>query len=66
VTTVRGLTSQATLFIDGAKQGMTPTSVQMPAGRHMVRVERAGYKQAERPAQVVANQVTLIRIELTK
>ena len=64
VTTLRGLTSSAQLFIDGKPEGNTPRSVQVPVGRHVVRVERAGFKPLERNAVVQANQVCLVRVEL--
>ncbi len=64
ITTLKGLTTTATLFIDGRKQGTTPMSLQVPAGRHDVRVERQGYKPQMKTAQVTANQVSLVRIEL--
>jgi serine/threonine-protein kinase len=64
ITTLKGLTTSAVLFVDGRKQGSTPSSLQVPSGRHMVRVERQGFKPVEKPAQVTANQVTLVRIEL--
>jgi hypothetical protein len=64
ITTLKGLTTTAVLMVDGKKQGNTPASLQVPAGRHTVRVERQGYKAVEKPAQVTANQVTLVRVEL--
>ncbi|MBK7864737.1 MAG: serine/threonine protein kinase [Archangiaceae bacterium] len=64
ITTVKGLTTPAALYIDGRKQGSTPLSLQVPAGKHQVRVERAGYKPQEKTAMVIANQVSLCRMEL--
>lgn len=64
VTTVKGLTSTANLFIDGQPHGTAPRSVVVPAGAHTVRVERAGHRPTERAVQVTPNQVTLIRFEL--
>jgi hypothetical protein len=39
-------------------------SLQVPAGKHDVRVERQGYKPQQKSAVVTANQVSLVRIEL--
>jgi len=64
ITTLKGLTTTATLFVDGRKQGTTPMSIQVPAGKHDVRVERQGYKPQAKVALVTANQVSLVRIEL--
>jgi serine/threonine-protein kinase len=64
ITTLKGLTTPATVFIDGRKHGTTPMSVQMPAGKHQVRVERQGFKSQEKSAVVTGGQVSLVRIEL--
>ena len=64
VTTMKGLTATATLFVDGRPEGNTPKSVQIPVGKHVVRVERAGSRAVEKQAVVTANQVSLVRIEL--
>ena len=64
ITTLKGLTTTAALFIDGRKQGTTPMSLQITAGRHEVRVERQGFKPQVKNALVVANEVSLVRIEL--
>src|SRR2546430_16699109 len=64
ITTVKGLTSGATLYLDLEKKGTTPVSIQVTAGKHMIRVERSGYKALEREIAVTANQVTPLRLEL--
>ncbi len=64
VTTVKGLTSSCSLFVDDRPMGNTPQSLNMPSGRHTVRVERAGFKPVERQVNVTASQVTLVRVEL--
>jgi eukaryotic-like serine/threonine-protein kinase len=64
ITTSKGLTSSATLFIDGKVHGNTPVSLQLPVGKHTVRVEKQGQKH-ERATVVKANEVTLVRIELS-
>jgi serine/threonine protein kinase len=64
VTTVRGLTTSCSLFIDDRRDGATPCSVQLPEGHHVVRVERAGFKPVEKPVTVRPNEVALVRIEL--
>lgn len=64
VTTLKGLTSSAQLFVDGRPEGATPASLQVPVGKHLVRVEK-GPQKLERTAVVQANQVALVRIELS-
>ena len=45
-----------TVFIDGAEVGTTPIiSFRVKAGRHTIRVERAGYKTKTESVQVDAN-----------
>jgi eukaryotic-like serine/threonine-protein kinase len=63
ITTLKGLTSTAALFIDGKAHGSTPLSLQLPVGKHTVRVEKSGHRH-ERAAVVKSSEVTLVRIEL--
>ena len=45
-----------TVFIDGAEVGTTPIILyRVKAGRHTIRVERAGYKTQTETVQVDAN-----------
>ena len=64
VTTLKGLTSGCSLFINDKPSGTTPCSQQLPEGRHTVRVERPGFKPVEKVVVVKPNQVTLVRLEL--
>jgi serine/threonine protein kinase len=64
VTTLKGLTTSCSLFIDDKPAGSTPCSLQLTEGRHQVRVERPTFKPVEKPVIVKANEVTLIRLEL--
>ncbi len=66
VTTVKGLTSGAAVTVDFVPKGTSPVSLSAPVGGHKVRVEKKGYKPVEREALVVANEVTLLRVELEK
>lgn len=65
VTTVKGLTSGCSLFIDDKPMGSTPQSLNLPEGRHVVRIERQGFKPVEREVKITASQVTLVRVELS-
>jgi hypothetical protein len=66
ITTVKGLTIGATVYVDKEKKGTTPLSVLVAAGRHVIRVERSGHKAIDREIIVTSNQVTLLRLELDK
>lgn len=64
VTTLKGLTTSCSLFIDDKLAGNTPCSLQLTEGRHTVRVERPTFKPVEKSVVVKANEVTLVRLEL--
>ena len=64
VTTLKGLTTSCSVFIDDKPEGSTPCSLQLTEGRHQVRVERPTFKPVEKSVVVKANEVTLIRLEL--
>ena len=54
----------AAISIDDKPMGNTPCSIQLPEGRHQVKVERPTHKSVEKSVVVKANEVTLIRLEL--
>jgi len=66
VTTVKGLTVGATVFVDRVPKGTTPSSLKVPSGIYTVRFERAGMKPVERQVNVAPAQVTLLRVDLEK
>jgi hypothetical protein len=45
-------TPYGVLFVDGRRHGYTPTTVQLPAGPHRLRVDREGYMSEERTLTV--------------
>lgn len=66
VTTVKGLTAGATVFVDRVPKGTSPSSLKLPSGQYTVRFERAGLKPVERQVNVAPAQVTLLRVDLEK
>jgi len=54
----------ATVKIDGRVSGETPLALDLPAGRHMVRLERAGLKTWEREVTIRAGQAGTLKAEL--
>jgi hypothetical protein len=55
----------AQLFVDGAMLGSVPGSVQVPAGRHLVEVRKAGFKDFRETVEVREGESRTMVIELT-
>jgi hypothetical protein len=64
VTVSGGRTLWAEVRVDGQPYGATPVSLDLPAGRHSVRVERDGFAPAQREVEVSAGKTAVVRIEL--
>jgi hypothetical protein len=54
----------AALSIDGVIRGVAAGAVQLPAGPHHVRVEKAGFLASERDADVNADETRSVRVYL--
>jgi len=52
--------SGATVYIDNQRQGETPLTLQLPAGRYNVRVQHAGYEPLEREVTLHAGRATTL------
>jgi hypothetical protein len=66
ITTVDGLTVPCELFVDGIQRANAPVSVLVGVGPHEVMVRRRGFVDQKRVAQVSADDVALVRIELER
>ncbi|MBI3181445.1 MAG: protein kinase [Myxococcales bacterium] len=66
VTMHRGETFWAQLLVNGQVVGRTPLELDLPEGRHTVRVERAGFKTEEREIKVASGRQAVLRISLRK
>ncbi|ATB28682.1 serine/threonine-protein kinase [Melittangium boletus] len=64
VTVHQGRTVWAHVRVDGEHHGATPVSLELPEGRHSVRVERVGFASEERPIEVLPGTKAVVRIEL--
>ncbi|EPX62209.1 serine/threonine protein kinase [Cystobacter fuscus DSM 2262] len=64
VTLHQGRAVWANVSVDGKHHGATPVSLELPAGRHSVRVERDGFFPQERPVEVLPGTKAVVRIEL--
>jgi len=53
------------VYLDGKMLGSTPQKIQVDAGRHTVRVEKAGYNPTERRVRVGKGQKLTVQVELS-
>ncbi|HYQ04882.1 MAG TPA: PEGA domain-containing protein [Polyangiaceae bacterium] len=56
----------AVAFADGVRLGAVPADVTLPSGRHLIRVEHAGFRSAETGVQIVAGQDRTLDLALEK
>jgi hypothetical protein len=63
-TTLSGEPWWADLFVDGARKGRTPSELELLPGRHVVRVERPGFKSQQREIVVASGKTSVVRIAL--
>lgn len=54
----------ATVRIDGVMMGPTPFEMQVPAGRHTVKIEKEGFESFEESIEIYAHSTTMLRIPL--
>jgi hypothetical protein len=64
VTTLRGEPYWAAVLVDGVRRGTTPMLLELPAGRHALRVERLGFQSMNRQIKVAAGHTSALRLEL--
>ena len=64
VTTYHGDTYWALLVVDGVRKGNTPLLIELPPGKHRVRLERSGFRPVERQIKIARGRSDVLRIEL--
>ncbi|HEX4620154.1 MAG TPA: serine/threonine-protein kinase, partial [Myxococcaceae bacterium] len=64
ITLDSGESTWATLEVDGIPRGGTPVAVELPPGRHRVRIHREGFHPVEREVEVGSGQQSVLRIDL--
>jgi hypothetical protein len=62
--TVTALPVGALLLVDGLPKGLTPLTIELPAGRHLFRVEREGREAIERAVVLSLERPVVERFEL--
>jgi serine/threonine-protein kinase len=65
VTTFKGGPFWASIRVNGESKGTTPVLLELPAGKHQIRVERAGFKAIEKQIKVASGRSAVLRLELT-
>lgn len=66
VALVNGTSSFADLFVDGKRRGETPLQLELSAGKHVVRLTRAGFLPEERVLQLGAGRSERVVVELRR
>jgi hypothetical protein len=66
VTTHRGEPYWAQVRVDGIDRGRTPLLIELSAGRHLVRVDRIGFRPEERQIKIASGRLAVVRIALSK
>ena len=64
--TVTSTPDSADVFVDGTFKGNTPSTLKLTAGKHMVKVTSAGYKDWEREIDVTAGSDVKLNAKLEK
>jgi serine/threonine-protein kinase len=64
VTQFQGESTWANLMVDGIPRGAAPLMVEVPAGHHTVRIERAGFATVAREVDVKPGASALLTVEM--
>lgn len=64
VSTYRGEPYWASVIVNGRKVGNTPVTLSLPSGKHVIRIERAGFRPVERRILVASGRSDVLRIAL--
>ena len=64
--TVTSTPDSADVFVDGTFKGNTPSTLKLTAGKHIVKVTSAGYKDWEREIDVTAGSAVSLNAKLEK
>ncbi|MHB8878437.1 MAG: protein kinase domain-containing protein, partial [Myxococcaceae bacterium] len=66
VTTHAGEPYWALVLVDGVARGRSPLMLELPAGKHLVRVDRTGFRSVERQIKVASGRLAVVRITLSQ
>ncbi|RLD12663.1 hypothetical protein DRI50_08820, partial [candidate division KSB1 bacterium] len=62
--TVRSQPAQARIFIDGKDYGQTPATVSLPAGKHVLVLQKDRFASARKSVEVVPRQTQSVQLTL--
>jgi hypothetical protein len=65
ITTLGGEPYWAAVSVDGVRRGNTPLWLDLPAGKHRIHFERAGFKPVNKQIKIASGRSSMLRIELT-
>jgi serine/threonine protein kinase len=65
ITTFKGEPYWADVQVNGVAKGRTPRLLELPPGKHTVKVERTGFKSQQRQITVASGRSAVLRISLT-
>lgn len=60
----RGEPYWAQVFVDGEPRGRTPLALTLPAGTHLLRIERTGFRPVERRVRIAPGRTEVVRVAL--
>jgi serine/threonine protein kinase len=65
ISTLAGEPYWASVMVDGVRKGNTPLLLDLPPGKHRIRVERAGFQPVNRQIKIASGRSRVLRVELT-
>jgi len=64
VTTFKGGPYWASIQVNGENKGTTPVLLELPVGKHQIKVQRPGFRTIEKQIKVASGRSAVVRIEL--
>jgi serine/threonine-protein kinase len=64
VTTFKGGPYWASIQVNGEARGTTPVLLELPVGKHQIKVQRPGFRTIEKQIKVASGRSAVVRIEL--
>ncbi len=64
ISTLQGEPYWASVSVDGILKGNTPLLLDLPAGKHRIRFERAGFRPVSKQVKIASGRMRVLRVEL--
>jgi eukaryotic-like serine/threonine-protein kinase len=64
ITTFHGDINWMTVMLDGVDRGASPLSLEVPSGKHQLKIERPGFRTVDRSITVAPGETEVVRIEV--